>query len=592
MAKNKKPDSESTKNNKKVTKSVINFKGKTVIEKAKLLNQAAYDGDLETVLTLLKTKINPNKIVEEHQGLPLTNACRSGYFDIAKALIKAGADVNKKDKRGDRPLKLACNAYKEENIAKIVKILLENGANSDLFKRGEDGPLHYATMYSNFEAVKLLVRHGANVNLSGGYKRTALIYAAANSYPEMLKFLLETKANINANNEAGENALFELITRNNPNSEIAKILIDNGINLHYKNKHYGTALHWAAYCGRKNIIELLLKKGAKINEKNKLNWNALMQACVEGHFTTAKFLLEKGSPTDEIDVEKGATVLTLAKFSKNSKLINFLISKCAKKRIVKIRNKNEAYFSIFNCEICYYLPHKKDLGSSENPEEFKGLETIHTKNSKANRYYNASEMVKKCKNCGTYYHHKHSIDTEDDFISGLWVSQNFQRYNLLKLKSVLQNIENKDEFNEFEKRYNGIIKDLQSELKKSNEIKKNFLPYVIESLTDYYIINNNWVSIKKNLLQHSNPNIALNTINDLVLLFGKNIRRGFFPSYTNYRDFTEIVAKKGKNLLKKHLNEFKNCIEQFKDSKDKKIKIRYKSTIESVKYYKLLNKVV
>ncbi len=734
---------------------------KTVSEHAILLNNAANDGDYKTVIELLVAKANPNLIPKQHNGSPLTNACRKGYLRIVNALIEAGADVNLIDKRDERPLIVASNAYKKENIVKIISVLLKNGAKPNLFKKDTDGSLHYAAMFGHFKAVKLLVEYGANVNLHGAYKRTPLIYAAADaSSPEMVKFLLKAKANINAKNEAGENALFELITRENPNIEIAEILIDNGINLHYKNKNYGTALHWAAFCGRKNIIELLLKKAAKvnekdhsgetaiakamseekkdivkllfkygadaesksrfgysllefaseigdkefakeilakqkekrnqikkkpksnpealvqaaqkgnlamlklllesgtkpddrssagaetalmkaayygklktlnfllkagadihlrdyrgntafihaawsghtnvlkklltegadINEKNKLNWNALMQACVEGHFTTAKFLLEKGAKTDEIDKEKGATALTLAKYSGSQKLIDLLISYGAKERTIRMRKENEAYFSIFDCDICHYLPHKKDLRRSSSSENFIGLELIHRKDYQPDRYTDAMDMVKKCTNCGTYYHHDYSYDDEDSFIAGPSINQHFQRYNLLRLKSVLQNIEKNDNLIEFEKRYPKIIKELQSKLKNSKKISENFLPYIIESLTDYYLTQNDWKALNENILQHANAYIVLDTAKGLVLMYGERYRQGIFPQYTNYRDFTKEIAEKGKTMLDKHLPEFKNCIEQFKDTDDENIKNKYESVISSAKYYKLFDK--
>ncbi len=760
MTKNSKPDSAGPikKNTKKTTKSKSGYLSKTESERAILLNDAVFNKNYKTVIALLKTKVNINKVPKGQTGTPLTNACRNGSLEIVRALIKAGADVNLIDKRAERPLKTASNGYQEKNISIIVKILLKNGAKPDLFKKGEDGPLHYAAMFGHFDAVKSLVKYGANVNLLGAYKRTPLIYAAADaSSPEMVKFLLDSKAKINAKNEAGENALFELITRDESNAEIAEILIDNGINLHYKNKSYGTALHWAAFCGRLNIVEVLLKKGAKVNEKdnsgetaiakamseekkdivkllfkhgaetdskgafgysllefaseigdkqfvkeilakqkaknskikkkakpdpealiqaakngdipmlklliesgtdkdernkwgsetalmkaayygklktviylleagadiklkdsrgntaflhaawsghpnvvkellkkgadinerNKLNWNALMQACVEGHLSTVKFLLEKGSPTDVIDKEKGATALTLAKYSRSQKLIDLLLAYGAKERTIKIRKEGEAYFSIFDCDICYYLPHKKDLERTESPESFIGLETIHTKHSQPDRYTDDTDMVKMCTNCGTYYHHDHSYDDEDAFIAGPSISQNFQRYNLIRLKLVLQHIGKADELKELEKRYPLIITEMESKLKEDEAIQENFVSYLLESLTDYYITRNDWKSLNENILQYPDPQIVLDTAKDLVLMYGERFRRGVFPSYTNYRDFTEDMAKKAKVMLKKHLQEFMNCILKFEKSEDEKIKYSYKSVMDSAKYYKL-----
>ncbi len=592
----------------------------TIGERNKQLAQAAKEGNINAVNQLLETKININNTTGSSVGnTVLALACYYKHLNIVKALVKAGAKVITKNREGKTPLNIACDAYEGNSkvVADIVKILLENGADPNIIKKGEDGPLQYAAMYGHAEAIKLLIKHGADVNRKGAYKRTALIYAASDAYYsedvklKIVKMLLEANANVKLKNESGENALFELITNDNSNTVVAELLIENGIDIHEIGSYDNTALHWAAFCGRKNIVEMLIKKGARakdissavseaisrghtdivkllfkngagsnngddfgssileyavekgdmpfvkeiigtakkegknlsagalieaarkgelkmvkflieagisvddkehwgsetplmkasyygkldvvkylleagadikardyrgntallhaawsghlkvikelikqganVNEKNDLNWNALMQACLENHYSTVKFLLEKGSPTDEIDKEKGATALSLAKHCQSKKIIDLLLSYGAKERAVKMKQDEEQYFSIFDCDICYYLPHKKDLSRTESPEDFEGLEIIHSEITNPDRYTDQTDMIKKCTNCGTYYHHDHSYDDEDSFIGGPSISQDFQRYNLIRLKSVLQNIKKKSELKEFKK---------------------------------------------------------------------------------------------------------------------------------------------
>ena len=688
----------------------------------------------------------------------LTTACQNKDIKTIRTLLKTKIHINKRDKNNKTLLLNICDAYEGNSkiIAEIVKILLKNGADPNIYRKNSDGPLHYAAMYGHAQAVKYLIEHGANVNAKGGYKRTALIYAASTSFSSIIivKILLKAKANIKAKNEAGENALFELITRDNPNIKIAELLINKGINIHTESKYNGTPLHWASFCGRKNIVELLIKKGAKvnkkskngnlpilramsqhkteivkllienganpsssgimgwnvleyavekrnmelvkliinkskkakkdlssgalseaakkgdlkmvkflikagikvderssfgsetplikaayygkievlkflleigadikasdyrgntpllnaawsghtkivgellkqgakINEKNNLNWNALMQACVEGHFATAKLLLEKGSPTDEIDKEKGATALTLAKFSNSQKIINLLQNYNAKERTIRIRKKSEPYFSIFNCDICYYLPHRKELANTEMPETFEGLEIIYKDKSDFDRYGHATQMLKKCTNCGTYYHHDHSIDTEDAHITGPHISHHIQRYNLLRIKQVLENIGKKNELKEFEKEYSKIINEMQIQLLNNKKLTKNFLSYIIESLTDYYILDDDWKSLSKELLQHSNSHIILNTATDLTLLYGITCRNSKFPRYRDYRDCMKIIQDKIKPMLNNNIGEFYQLINKFNKSKDEHLAWKYKRIMDNVKYYKIPKK--
>ncbi|MBT6068179.1 hypothetical protein HOG48_00310 [Candidatus Peregrinibacteria bacterium] len=717
------------------------------------LNDAIKKDDLELVEKLLKTKINLNRIPAGQNSTPLTLACYYKNNEIAKALIKAGADVNKKDKKGDTPIKLACDAYEDDSkkIAELTKLLLENGADPNIFKRDTDGPINSAAMYGHLEAVKLLIKHKANIDKKGNYGRTALMYAASCSRSiKIVKALLKSGADVNIENEGEENALFEVITNEKSNVEIAKLLISAGTKINRGNHYHGSALHWAAFCGRTNIVKLLLengadinknhknsglpiseamsqgctkivkilfdhwinsnskqdlldsgileyavekkdmvftkkiiaeakkrkkklpgdalveaartgdleltklliaaglspeegqysetplmkaayygrlsivkylldnganlaakdcrgntallhaawsgrtnvvrellKQGAKINEKNNLNWNALMQACIEKHIKTAEFLLKKGSPTDEIDKEKGVTALTLAKHSGSKELIDLLISHGATERKIKQRKKGEEYFSIFDCEICSYLPHKKDLWRTLQVEEFKGLESIYTEHLQPDRHTEVSNMIKKCTNCGTYYHQYYSVDDEDAFIAGPSISHNFRRLNLEELKVTLRKIKKTEELNEFKKRYPSIIKDLESKLKKGETISKNLLLHVIESLTDYYITKENWEDLEKYLLQNSNPEIALQTARDLCLIYGVQYYDHRMPYYTEYRDCTTGMQKKAKPFIKKHNKNILQSINKFKDDKNPQVKLKYDDAINSMKYYKL-----
>ncbi|MBN2891701.1 MAG: ankyrin repeat domain-containing protein [Bacteroidales bacterium] len=723
------------------------------LQNNKNLAQAIKTGSLSKVKKLLSGDIDINNTAGGYCETPLILACYHKNYNITKEIISAGANINQKIADGKTALITACDSYQGDSVlvAKLVKLLLENGAKPNQNGKDKDGAIHYAAMYGHFEAVKLLIEYKANINSKGAYGRTALIYASASSGSlEIVKLLIENGANIKAKNDAGENALFDLITREKANTEVADFLIEKGININLSIKSYGTALHWAAFCGRLNIVKLLLdkgakfntkndlgntplrqamsqhktdivkflfrkgaktetegfmgwsvleyavekndldfvveiiiklkkdkeklpiqalkeaarkgnlpavkilleagiptedetsndetplmkaayygkldvvnfllekganikakdyrgntallhaawsghtnvvaellKKGAKVNEKNKLNWNALMQACIEGHYGTAKLLLEKGSPTDEIDMEKGATALTLAKVSRSQKLIDLLVKYGAQERKIKTRKKNEEYFSIFECEICEFLPHKKDLGRTEEPEKFKGLEIIFSEETYPERYGKDSHFVLKCSNCGTFYHHYHSIDTEDAFISGPWVSQKMLRYNLQRLKTILKKLEKEAELEVINDRYNKIIQELELNLTSNKKIPKNFLQYVIENLTDYYILQNDWDSIKKNLLEHKNPLIIISTAYDLLILNHEKQYDQKFPSYREYRDCPAEIQEPFKPLFKEHFEEIYKIVQKFKNSKNYEIKHKYYSFMSSVKYYKL-----
>jgi uncharacterized protein len=47
--------------------------------------------------------------------------------------------------------------------------------------------------------------------------------------------------------------------------QVALLYIDHHANIHHRGCHGGTALHWAAWCGRDKVVKRLIEKGADIN---------------------------------------------------------------------------------------------------------------------------------------------------------------------------------------------------------------------------------------------------------------------------------------------------------------------------------------
>ncbi|SDP20590.1 Ankyrin repeat-containing protein [Mucilaginibacter sp. OK268] len=48
--------------------------------------------------------------------------------------------------------------------------------------------------------------------------------------------------------------------------QVALLYIENGAILNHPGCHGGTALHWAAWCGRDKVVEKLVQQGAEINK--------------------------------------------------------------------------------------------------------------------------------------------------------------------------------------------------------------------------------------------------------------------------------------------------------------------------------------
>ena len=91
----------------------------------------------------------------------LHNAVIGGDERVVRDLISSGEQVDAQDVRHHfTPLHLACQ---KANV-NIVKILLDNGANTDLHDVFGATPIHYASTEDHAEVMNVLLDHGCDPN--------------------------------------------------------------------------------------------------------------------------------------------------------------------------------------------------------------------------------------------------------------------------------------------------------------------------------------------------------------------------------------------------------------------------------------------
>ncbi|OUM58585.1 hypothetical protein PIROE2DRAFT_16087 [Piromyces sp. E2] len=195
---------------------------------------------------------------------PLLYACENKNMAMVELLIKHGATVNVEDTTGKTPLLLACeknnvkmirqNKYNEYTpltfatamvrISKtIMNVLLQYGA--DINKKNSRGntPLMYACSKNDEEKLFFLLKKGASVttekNIQG---HTSLTYACDHNNAVMVKVLLNHQENRLwvSNKTIHWTPLIQACKKGN--IEIMKLLIDQGMDINEKNKNGDTAL--------------------------------------------------------------------------------------------------------------------------------------------------------------------------------------------------------------------------------------------------------------------------------------------------------------------------------------------------------------
>ncbi len=119
----------------------------------------------QVALLLLASGAAPNA-ESSYNRTPLHRAARAGRSVSVLALIKYGARVNAKDKRGDTPLHYTYHVD-------VARILIANGADVNARNTFDRTPLH-AAAHKSEELISLLIKSGAKVNMVSKYGRTPL----------------------------------------------------------------------------------------------------------------------------------------------------------------------------------------------------------------------------------------------------------------------------------------------------------------------------------------------------------------------------------------------------------------------------------
>ena len=145
-------------------------------------------------------KIKQEKIINQRKRLyksdikrgvpPVFSAIQNHLYNKLSSIIKEGVDIELKNKFGDSPLKFAL--YQRDD--KLVKILLESGANPNIINGGYN-PLTSLLSTNRVSTVKLLLEYGVDVNYQYKKSETALTEAAKGCKNfDMVKLLLDKGA--------------------------------------------------------------------------------------------------------------------------------------------------------------------------------------------------------------------------------------------------------------------------------------------------------------------------------------------------------------------------------------------------------------
>ncbi|XP_056007550.1 uncharacterized protein LOC125665455 [Ostrea edulis] len=297
-------------------RDIVRSQGRGVfLEQHRLLVLSCYSGDVQTVKIVLfhvcrklingLDKVHGGMFARSPSDFPLIVACEEGHVSIVKELVKAGADVNLRDFRGNTPLKAAS----EEGHVSIVKELVKKGADVNMQNESGDTPLVIACRKGHVSIVKELVKTRAGVNLQDYRGNTPLINAYKKGHVRIVEELVKAGADVNVKDEMENTPLITACVYGHAN--IVEELVRAGAGVNVQDYRGDAPLKIAYKKGHVRIVEVLVKAGAEVNVKDEMGNTPLITACLYGHVNIVKELVKAGADVN-VEDEMGYTPLLTA----------------------------------------------------------------------------------------------------------------------------------------------------------------------------------------------------------------------------------------------------------------------------------------
>ncbi|KAI8746549.1 ankyrin repeat domain-containing protein 17 [Biomphalaria glabrata] len=260
---------------------------KAVIQKPEVLIEAVKIGDIHLIQLLLDAGADIDGV--HNDETPLMSAV---HTKVISFLLNKGANVNLKTNTTPlinlfswkflRNFKLTFNPKltheeMDKQLLVLIGMFLENGANLDDTDEYENTALiQSVTNEFSVKVLKYLLDRGADVNRRAIDGSTALHYAATLENHDFVAMLLKCGALVDVKRGDGCTPLHEAVRA----VDIVKLLLKNQADVNAKDEEGDTPLTLAVndYRDTDGVVEFLIASGADVNHRNKFGMSPLWLA--------------------------------------------------------------------------------------------------------------------------------------------------------------------------------------------------------------------------------------------------------------------------------------------------------------------------
>lgn len=379
----------------------VNYFKCHLAESQTLLSESLTRGHSDIAKLLLEYGAAVNNLFGSQS--PFHLACITGNIEMVHLLLQEEeVDINARDFRGETPLQYVMNLsriktyisqifdksndvlYKDQINSYCMKvsveigqILLDHGANINLFDACKATPLHIACETGNLDGVKLLLKYNADITLRNVSGKTAVHYCIERGShhlhcADIIKLLVAKGFIVNTADIYGWTPLHCAVDRGSGNRvipapfdcsrlirsiEITKYLLDNGACTSMKDFRGETPLHLAVKTENLEKVQLILNRYPDIDARDEKGETALYKAHRSRNTDITKLLLKYGA-NPNIQCNTGDTVLHCALLWRKDS-VNLFLDYNADITIVNNKNKSplDIALELMPDHSCYIAKH-------------------------------------------------------------------------------------------------------------------------------------------------------------------------------------------------------------------------------------------
>jgi len=310
------------------------------------LRAACWAGHLECVDILLNSGADVNQMDSEGRTAMIA-ACYMGHVDCVRTLIIWGADIEIMDQDGRSALSVAVTC-ESDNAAKLVTLLVDNGANPNLVDKDGMSPLLIAAFEGKHQVCEILLENNSDMDHADKEGKTALFAAACMGHLEILNLLMFWGCYVDGIDNEGRTVLS--VAAAEGSAPIVKVLLARGLDEQHRDNAGWGPLHYSAFEGHSDIVGQLIEAGAELNMIDSDGKAALHLACQENHFDVIVLLLRARANVNLVTLQ-GRTPLRIALLEGFLDIAGILMDNGADIDYIDTDSRTTLYMMALECDV-------------------------------------------------------------------------------------------------------------------------------------------------------------------------------------------------------------------------------------------------